>query len=465
MPRIKKPSEKEKACNTCNEVKDLNDFYNDKNRPDGHIGCCISCSNVKKKAREAKKAEEAKNPVPKTETPKPTVTKNCSGCGECKTVDNFHRDGNKDDGFHTRCKKCREKEKKPKAEKPAVTEKCCIECEEVKKVEDFPKRGTGHRNMCKACTYDKYPPKKQEREDDAEYKCSTCKEMKKGCEFYDTASNMCAGCEGKRMHEARKTLDGALKELVGSARNRIKMVDNIVADFDLDFEYVKLLYKEQDGRCYYSGIEMTTNGQFKMSLERLDNSIGYLKSNVALCCLELNGMVQWSHLKIIDILDKNIDDNIVDLSKKKTKVYKDTPYDKNEYYGSPRGKIVGLANSAKHRAKGKKAKKHGRVLDFDLNGQFLIELFKEQKGLCAYSGLPLRFGKYKKTDWLVSLERIDVNRGYNKDNVCLVCLEFNATDHSAVHKYKSETSTGWSKDKFEFFMNTVRANLANIMNA
>ena len=79
------------------------------------------------------------------------------------------------------------------------------------------------------------------------------------------------------------------------------------------------------------------------------------------------------------------------------------------------------------------------------------------------SGLPLRFGKREETNWLISLERIDVHKGYTKDNVCLICMEFNSTDRTVNKTYKSETSTGWSKAKFQFFLNTVRTNMANIM--
>ena len=442
----KKPVGKEKACNTCKEAKDLSEFHNDKNRPDGHVGCCIPCSNVKKLAREARKAEEANNPKP--EDPKPTETKTCSGCGECKTVDNFHKDANKDDGFHTRCKKCREKEKKPKAKKPVVTEKPCKKCGEIKKIEDFPERkeaADGHRNECNKCRSKLYAPKKQERDPEKEYTCNTCKEVKLGSEFYDTASKMCAVCEGKRMHEYRKTLDGALKELVGSAKSNSKSKKGEASKFEIDFEFVKGLYEQQGGRCYYSGIEMTTSGQFKMSLERLDNNKGYIKDNLVLVCLEFNNQMHWSREKvseIITILDQNITENFIDLYT--------TPYDK-----SPAKKLSDLSCSANSRAKAKSNEK--RTMEYEMSASFIKELYNKQKGLCAYSGLPLRFGKREETNWLISLERIDVHRGYTKDNVCLICLEFNSTDRTVNKTYKSETSTGWSKAKFEFFLNTVRA--------
>jgi hypothetical protein len=56
--------------------------------------------------------------------------------------------------------------------------------------------------------------------------------------------------------------------------------------------------------------------------------------------------------------------------------------------------------------------------------------------------------------WTTSLERKDVYRGYMKDNVCLICMEFQAQDCSVVMK-KVNTSTGWNKEKFKLFLDSV----------
>ena len=161
MPSKKDPPE-EKACSTCKEIKKIDDFYKKAQNVDGYMGYCKDCFHMKDEERKARKAEEAKNPVPKVELPKPTATKTCSGCNECKTVDNFHKDGNKDDGYHTRCKICRETEKVVKV-KLEVDEKVCTKCKEIKKIDDFPERKEakdGHRNECKECLAKKYPLQK-----------------------------------------------------------------------------------------------------------------------------------------------------------------------------------------------------------------------------------------------------------------------------------------------------------------
>jgi hypothetical protein len=77
--------------------------------------------------------------------------------------------------------------------------------------------------------------------------------------------------------------------------------------------------------------------------------------------------------------------------------------------------------------------------------ELLIELFREQKGLCYYSGIQLTTSG----NWKVSLERLNVTVGYIKGNICLVCQEFNSTDRSASNP-EAEGCGGWSKEKYAY---------------
>ena len=76
-------------------------------------------------------------------------------------------------------------------------------------------------------------------------------------------------------------------------------------------------------------------------------------------------------------------------------------------------------------------------------------MYNKQRGLCAYSDIPLQFGNYLEKNWTCSLERIDVKKGYIKGNVCLICLEFNTPDYKNIYKYQEEGSSGWNKEKFK----------------
>ena len=94
-----------------------------------------------------------------------------------------------------------------------------------------------------------------------------------------------------------------------------------------------------------------------------------------------------------------------------------------------------------------------RDTTMDIDFDFLVKLFNDQDGLCAYSGLPFQFNN--KENWRPSLERIDVYKGYVKTNVCLICIEFQSQDFSVVKKERPDDSTGWTKDKFKLFKDSV----------
>ena len=76
----------------------------------------------------------------------------------------------------------------------------------------------------------------------------------------------------------------------------------------------------------------------------------------------------------------------------------------------------------------KSAKKRGHV--FDLEVKDIVDFWAQQDEICAYSGrkMTLVAGKIN----TVSIERIDSNSGYTKENTILVC--------QAVNRMKSDFS-------------------------
>jgi hypothetical protein len=62
-------------------------------------------------------------------------------------------------------------------------------------------------------------------------------------------------------------------------------------------------------------------------------------------------------------------------------------------------------------------------IKWDISLKFLKELWDKQKGLCAYSGVPLSFeDNHPHT---ISLDRIDSSKEYTEDNVQFVCTIVN----------------------------------------
>ena len=55
------------------------------------------------------------------------------------------------------------------------------------------------------------------------------------------------------------------------------------------------MWRRQGGRCAYLGVPLTLQGDWQFSVERLDDSVGYVKENVVLIALEVqNGHCKWT---------------------------------------------------------------------------------------------------------------------------------------------------------------------------
>jgi hypothetical protein len=67
-----------------------------------------------------------------------------------------------------------------------------------------------------------------------------------------------------------------------------------------------------------------------------------------------------------------------------------------------------------------------RKIEFTITINDIKELWEKQKGLCAYTHIPITLHKKEKhTIYSASLDRIDSSKGYHKDNIELVCLFIN----------------------------------------
>jgi hypothetical protein len=68
----------------------------------------------------------------------------------------------------------------------------------------------------------------------------------------------------------------------------------------------------------------------------------------------------------------------------------------------------------------------------DIDIKHLFKLWDDQKGLCYYSGLPMKFSKYGdgRNMYSVSPDQLIADGGYTKTNVVLCCWAVNAGKNS-----------------------------------
>lgn len=69
-------------------------------------------------------------------------------------------------------------------------------------------------------------------------------------------------------------------------------------------------------------------------------------------------------------------------------------------------------------------------IDFDLDKEFLSDLFEKQSNKCALTGISFEYevtnsGYRHRRPFAPSLDRINCQNGYTKDNVRIVCIIVN----------------------------------------
>eukprot|EP00397_Hematodinium_sp_SG-2012_P063937 GEMP01089338.1.p1 GENE.GEMP01089338.1~~GEMP01089338.1.p1 ORF type:complete len:192 (+),score=15.75 GEMP01089338.1:42-578(+) len=135
-------------------------------------------------------------------------------------------------------------------------------------------------------------------------------------------AHSCKLCQVVQMQEYRNSMTGFLKTRLLSAKQAAKLRAQKgrkqAGEFDLTIIGIVTLYRKQRGLCYYAGIKMTLkpHSTWMCSIERLDNTKGYVNSNVALICYEfqtsdtsvraktpVSGSAQWSKEKVSMLIE------------------------------------------------------------------------------------------------------------------------------------------------------------------
>lgn len=137
--------------------------------------------------------------------------------------------------------------------------------------------------------------------------CKVCQAEKKLEDFdrinlgrnlpYISWSTECKSCKVNRKKK-EKTVRLIKNGLEYNIKSILKEVQRRSQKFkrecDLNEDFLINLYNSQNGICVYSGQKMSfnLNSLERLSIDRIDSNLGYIKTNVVWCCWAANNMKQ-----------------------------------------------------------------------------------------------------------------------------------------------------------------------------
>jgi hypothetical protein len=218
----------------------------------------------------------------------------CIKCKHRKPLNVFKEKFNSYKGYAYICLDCYE------TPKPKITHRVCYKCKQEKILEDFKNRTKGILGkdyICKDC-HSKVRGKIQQK--DKNYRgCYNCKQNKKIEDFVKKTKNksgysyLCKLCKSTQKKQLAQRKKPKIPDWVIRLRKNISKRKKRYGEEIISSDYLISLYNKQNGKCYYSGIDLDVN-ESKMktlkqiSLDRLDSALGYIIDNVVLCCYGLN---------------------------------------------------------------------------------------------------------------------------------------------------------------------------------
>lgn len=213
--------------------------------------------------------------------------------------------------------------------------KICTQCKSEKPVTDFYVRNaskSGLSGICKNCNNSRCKNVRDKNQAafveggsvfPDEKTCTKCNEtlpVSQYCKHSgskDGLKNWCRSCNSESNKARDATLEGALRKLMNNGREHIRVKNEkgatkkkdtwIPLQHTITIEFLLELWDIQGGKCALSHINMSVSprSNWHVSLERLDNSIGYVLGNVCLVCLEFNTAKQWRQEHIDYIWNKS----------------------------------------------------------------------------------------------------------------------------------------------------------------
>ena len=255
---------KEQKCNYCKVVLPIYKFST--NRADKYLKSCDECRNKQKKNREKNKCPHGRQK---------SVCKQCGGASICEH--NRIRICCKQCGGSSICEHGRRRSDCKECGGTSICEhgrqrSHCKECEGGSICEHGRMR-----NTCKECGGSSICEHGRRR-----YECKECGGASI-CE-HGRQKRQCKDC----MNDEEK-IEFIQKTMISHSREKDKKHNRYNADHFIDKPFLESLFEDSQN-CHYCNVDFTYNKRCNtlVTIERLNNSIGHIKSNCVLACLNCN---------------------------------------------------------------------------------------------------------------------------------------------------------------------------------
>lgn len=123
-------------------------------------------------------------------------------------------------------------------------------------------------------------------------KCSVCGSIK-SAEFFSAKQSRCNACRvASTRYKGNLSIDNFLSLKLAGLRSRHR--SKKFAGKPITLDDLRFLYDKQGGICAISGLPMyatTDESDLSVSVDRIDNGLGYVLGNVRLVCSRANLMM------------------------------------------------------------------------------------------------------------------------------------------------------------------------------
>jgi hypothetical protein len=257
-------------------------------------------------------------------------------------------------------------------------------------------------------------------------KCTSCKKIKNSYLFPNDVANidkkkhLCKHCsnESARKRRSNHTPTQIVNNMLNNAKKssikRVRSGRTDCGEFTLTTQDIFDLVKKQNNRCFFTKKEFIWkyNNNNKPSIDRIDCNRGYTKDNINMVTFIVN---QYRSDLLISEL-KSLSFDITNTNKY---------YGCNNNYNTTivKKRIKHLLKSSKSSCKTRLKKGRTGCGEFALTTNDILDLIEKQNNRCFFSKRELVWESKSKN--MGSIDRIDCDKGYTKDNINLVCFSVN----------------------------------------